>query len=126
MEQYQMSSETRTLFTHLISSYRSVENLLQHTTVISWRFVACRFQMALARHSFSDSRDHESISTMNLNAILICLASCPGLLARVQTSWAQSTRKEKTHSKTCRYERNVKSNLLFENKVIAKLYIYCN
>ena len=49
-----MSSETRTLFSHLIISYCNVENLLQHTTVISWRFVVCRFQMALAHHSFSD------------------------------------------------------------------------
>ena len=30
------------------------EPVVQHSTVISWRFVVCRFQMALARRSFSD------------------------------------------------------------------------
>ena len=68
-------------------------------------------------------RDYESMSTRNLNAILICLAFCSSS-DKLSTEY----KKEKTRSKTCEYEWNVhiyyKSNLVFENKVIAYIIIY--
>ena len=82
-------------------------------------------------------REIMKLSTRNLNAILICLASCPGLLVlgfllefRQAEHRAQEKRKHVRRLGSMnvpQYERNIhmyyKSNLLFENKVIAKIYI---
>ena len=81
---------------------------MQHSTVVSWRFVVCRFQIALAHHSFQTTRDYESTNTRNLNAILICLTSC-SISDKLSTEHKE---RENTRLKTCEY---FKSNLLFEN-----------
>ena len=50
MEQYQMSSETRTL--------EYGEPFVQYNAVISWQFVPCRFKIAPGYHSFYYERLH--------------------------------------------------------------------
>ena len=83
MEQDQMSSETSSWFSHFDQMFMKYgELVVQRRTVISWRFVLCRFKIAPGHPSFYYERlpgDYTSVSTSNkydLNADQICLTSC--------------------------------------------------